>query len=143
MQLQTPTLKAVLPQNRVDGFDIEIIQQDCCLIAGKQHELLFSSRYVEVNISCDGSNRDYPEPSSLKLLITQFATDDESVGIAVTPDFGLIILKHYQTLEGSGVFEITQGNHQTAVLILWIKDNQMKSTEIAVYTLAQKRIQTH
>ncbi len=143
MQLHTPELRAVLPQNTVNGFDIEVIRHDTNLVNGQEHARFFSNRFVQINASCDGSNPNYPEQKNLTLLVTQYSSEDESKGILLEQDVGIIVLKHFQTLTACGVFEIRQTTLDATVLILWIKDTILQSTATAVYTLAHKRIRLH
>lgn len=141
--LQPNPLRAVQPRNTVNGFDIEIIRHDHNLLAGEAMAEHFSNRYIQIKAWCNGSNSSYPEPQSLTLLVAQYATLHEHVGITTKADVGIVVLKASQSLNAAGIFEINQDSECQTVLILWIKDSKDESTSTAVYTLAQKRRQIH
>lgn len=143
METQPNQLRAVQPSNRVDGFDIEVIRHDHNLIEGQEAAQYFCNRFVQINAWCDGSNPQYPQKTTLTLLVTQYSSENESLGIRTQKDVGVIILKNTESLTAVGVFEIRQNDTYTTVLILWIKDSQHKSTSTAAYELAQKRQYRH
>ncbi len=143
MQLHTPKLRAVLPQNTVNGFDVEVICHDTNLVAGQEYAQFFTNRFVQINASCDGTNPNYPEQIALTLLVTQYSSPDESKGISLEGSVGLIMLTHFQTLTACGVFEMRQAEKDASVLILRIKDSILQSTSTAVYALAYKRTRLH
>jgi hypothetical protein len=142
-QLQPILLRAVLPSNNVNGFDIEVIRHEQNLIAGQVLAKHFCNRYIQINASCDGSNPRYPERTSLTLHVTQYATTDQSAGITPQGDVGIVVLRTTESLYAAGIYEITQNSEVTPVLMLWFKDSEDGSTSTAVYALTTQRRQVH
>jgi hypothetical protein len=139
MQTQEKRLRAVQPRNTVDGFDVEVIRKDYNLLTGQKLAKNFGDNFIQINASCNGRNPYYPRPSSLTLLVTKYASPDESIGITSQTDVGIIVLGHTQSLSAAGIFEIRTDNKTSIVLILWIENSKDESTSTAVYTLAHKK----
>lgn len=142
-QLQPNPLRAVQPINNVNGFDIEVIRHDQNLITGQALAEHFCNRFIQINAACNGSNPRYPQQTFLTLLVTQYATTDQSAGLTPQGDVGIVVLQATESLCAAGIYEITPNSETYPVLILWIKNSEDGSTSTAVYALATKRRQIH
>ena len=127
-------LRAVIPENDIDGFEVNILKCSGSLVKNTDFSDLFIDHYLLVTVFNNGNNRQYSQPSGVRILISQL-TEKKKVIVETASDDLIIILEPEQQLQAIKVCEICQLDGKKAVLLMMIRDYNDQSTHTCVFGL--------
>ena len=131
-------LTEVTPSSLVAGFGCAITRQENCLVAGSDFETLFIDHYLTLVITNDGTNKKYPRPIKLSVLLSQYV-EPCNVGVKITESDTptiVVILQPNESLEGIKLAELAQEDTTSVVTIIWIKNTDTGIVTIQVWGMA-------